>query len=286
MVDIALCVLTFLMRSDILEVESYIMKLNFWETKMRGMQKAVVMLALLIGGVMLTSGAQAGAVEREDLETAIKKAELAVLMVKSPEFEAQRSYLREKVVLAKKMVVEFEKYRDANLGELVATLEEGARALRLTAGVDRREDEKYGVAEPSEAVPTAIVQQYKAEQPEVVVAAQEKKVAAATTNARATVKTEVAETRSGTSVAQEKGAGNEAGKATEAEAVEVTNEKVDGESESEAEEATSDEQEDVEVPRTGEAEVSPVAVVITVGVIVGLSAAGAVAIVKRMKRGL
>ncbi len=262
---------------------------------MRGMQKAVVLLAVMLGGIMTMNAAKAGAVEKGDLEIAIKKAELAVLMVKSPEFDAQKTYLKDRVAMGKKAVLNFDGYSNENLSELVATLEEGARALRLTAGVDRIEvDEDDAVASAATGTgaddvakmasraaesTTAIVQQNKATKAATAQNAGKAEVVKTVTTANAAEqKTVVANTNSASEQATKSG---------------VVSEQMKGETTRGASEGGSQGTEDgqkeknVEVPRTGgeeEAGPSTVAVAITVGVIVGLSAFGAVAIVKRMKK--
>lgn len=264
---------------------------------MRGMQKAVVLLAVMLGGIMAMNAAKAGAVEKGDLEIAIKKAELAVLMVKSPEFDAQKTYLKDRVAMGKKAVLNFDGYSNENLSELVATLEEGARALRLTAGVDRIEvdeddavasaamgtgaDDMAKMASRAAESTTAIVQQNKATKVATTQGAGKAEVAKTATTANATAieqKTTVANTNGVSEQAAKSGATSEQ---TKGEAVSEASEGGDRDAEA------GERGEEVEVPRTGgEEETGPstVAVAITVGVIVGLSAFGAVAIVKRMKK--
>lgn len=268
---------------------------------MRGMQKAVVLLAVMLGGIMTMNAAKAGAVEKGDLEIAIKKAELAVLMVKSPEFDAQKTYLKDRVAMGKKAVLNFDGYSNENLSELVATLEEGARALRLTAGVDRIEvdeddaaasaatgtgaDDVAKMASRAAESTTAIVQQNKTAK--VAMAQNAGKAEVAKTTTANVTATNATATEQKTVVANTNGASEQAAKSG------ATSEQTKDEAASEASEggdrdAEADERgEEVEVPRTGgEEETGPstVAVAITVGVIVGLSAFGAVAIVKRMKK--
>lgn len=266
---------------------------------MRGMQKAVVLLAVMLGGIMTMNAAKAGAVEKGDLEIAIKKAELAVLMVKSPEFDAQKTYLKDRVAMGKKAVLNFDGYSNENLSELVATLEEGARALRLTAGVDRIEvdeddaaasaatgtgaDDVAKMASRAAESTTAIVQQNKTAKVAMAQNAGKAEVAktATTVNAATTAteqKTVVANTNGASEqVARSGAASGQTKDETASEASEG------GDRDAEADERGGE----VEVPRTGgeeETGSSTVAVAITVGVIVGLSAFGAVAIVKRMKK--
>lgn len=262
---------------------------------MRGMQKAVVLLAVMLGGIMTMNAAKAGAVEKGDLEIAIKKAELAVLMVKSPEFDAQKTYLKDRVAMGKKAVLNFDGYSNENLSELVATLEEGARALRLTAGVDRIEvdeddaatsaamgtgaDDVAKMASRAAESTTAIVQQNKATKVATVQNVGKTKVAKTATTANATEQKTVAANTNGASEQVAK-----SGVASEQTKDEVVKEAGEGSSQG-AEDGQKEK--NVEVPRTGgeeEAGPSAVAVAITVGVIVGLSAFGAVAIVKRMKK--
>lgn len=254
---------------------------------MRGMQKAVVLLVVMLGGIMAMNAAKAGAVEKGDLEIAIKKAELAVLMVKSPEFDAQKTYLKDRVAMGKKAVLNFDGYSNENLSELVATLEEGARALRLTAGVDRIEvdeddavasaamgtgaDDMAKMASRAAESTTAIVQQNKATKVATTQGAGKAEVAKTATTANATA------------IEQKTAAANTNGVSEQTKGEAVSEASEGGDRDAEAGERG----EEVEVPRTGgeeEAGPSTVAVAITVGVIVGLSAFGAVAIVKRMKK--
>lgn len=262
---------------------------------MRGMQKAVVLLAVMLGGIMTMNAAKAGAVEKGDLEIAIKKAELAVLMVKSPEFDAQKTYLKDRVAMGKKAVLNFDGYSNENLSELVATLEEGARALRLTAGVDRIEvDENDAAASAAMGTGADDVAKMasRAAESTTAIVQQNKAVKAATAqNAR---KAEVAKTVTTANTAEQKAVvANTNDTSEQAAKSGVAPGQMKDEAANEASEGSGQGAEDgqkeknVEVPRTGgEEETGPstVAVAITVGVVVGLSAFGAVAIVKRMKK--
>lgn len=248
---------------------------------MRGMQKAVVLLAVMMCGILTMNAARAGAVAREDLEIAIKKAELAVLIVKSSEYDAQKTYLRDKVALAKKAVLNFDKHSNEDLQELVATLEEGARALRLTSGVDRKENSEK-LETGAKDKPTAETTNAKAPATTVregdgAKSSTEGKVASVDSQKSVDRRSLTGGVDQVQKVAENKSASEQV--------AQVDNEDTttkDGEFRQSGEEAW-----EIEVPRTGdEDEPSTVAVAITVGVVVGLSAAGAVAIVKRMKRNL
>lgn len=233
---------------------------------MKGIKFAGALALALICGTWTTTSLDVLAVENTTIVTAsqllgaIENAESALNATAGVASVAgQATYLRGLVNEAKALSYDIEGNQDKNLGELVDALNEGARGIILLSGVNMKE----------EAAPTTQSAQNEA-----------------TTGSARTVAAEVATTIADLGVAVTISADEPvAAKKTEvAEVSESEAEETEVAESAEGSEESLDEKDQVEVPKTGEDTPSPIAVGITVGVVVFVALAGALAIVKRIKR--
>lgn len=235
---------------------------------MKGIKLAGALALALSFGVLATN-LDAFALENSmvvttmQLNGAIENAELALSATAGISSVAgQAKYLQNLVNQAKALSYDVAGNQDKNLGELVDALNEGARGLILTSGVTAKKEtptETLRSVTPAApvATPAPTTQAQPAEQ-------------AVPANVR-TVAAEVATNQVATNVS-----------VTVAEDEPVAEKTT--EIATDAPELPLGENEEVDVPNTGETQPSPIAVGITVGMAVFVALAGALAIVKRLKR--